>query len=124
MKLFKLAAIGIICAAAGCATQNQSSTNVAAAPEPESEMTETAAAPEEETVVEEEGAAEEQKMAEADGDRIVCRMQAKTGTRFKKRVCATVDQWTRQAEQTKRTGDQIDKMRRSQTACTGAACRP
>jgi hypothetical protein len=37
-----------------------------------------------------------------DDDRIICKKDAKTGTRFQRRLCATKAQWEKMTEQQKR----------------------
>ena len=33
------------------------------------------------------------------GERVVCKLRLRTGTRFKSKICKTVDQWEEMAEQ-------------------------
>lgn len=33
------------------------------------------------------------------GDRVVCKLKQRTGTRFKNKICKTADQWEEMAEQ-------------------------
>jgi hypothetical protein len=41
-----------------------------------------------------------------DGERLVCKNQAKTGTRFAKRVCRTRDQWEAMRENARRQAEE------------------
>lgn len=45
-----------------------------------------------------------------DGDRMVCKRTAVTGTRIKKRTCYTADQWARIEEASRRTAEELKSL--------------
>jgi hypothetical protein len=45
--------------------------------------------------------------AENPGDRMVCKYRQKTGTRFKTKICKTVDEWEALSEQSRRDANEM-----------------
>jgi len=57
-----------------------------------------------------------QEVAEADGDRIICKRTIVTGSRFKKNICRTWSEWQAIEDQSSRSVDTLQRRMRGQVS--------